>query len=110
MSAQMATAMYRRRSLLSTIHGEQPAAVRPAVQGGEQSGVGVDERFQLTRGGGAGAREEYVCDAHPLEVRAMHGGRGVDELEAPIPLQVERYALAAAVQPHQCLIVCRDNG
>src|SRR5438105_8656422 len=48
--------------------------------------------------------------AHPLEICAMLGRRRSDQLAAVIALEIERNGQPPAVEPHERLIVSRDDG
>src|SRR5438093_8151979 len=104
------TARYRRRSLLFTVHGEEPASIGPAVDGGKQRRIGSDQASQLDRRRGRRARQQDIRHAHPLEIRTMLRRRRPDRLAAAIALEIERDGQPAAVEPDEGLVVGREDG
>src|SRR3954469_9875057 len=107
-SAQIATARYSRRSLLSTVYRKEPATIRPAIQGRKHPGIGIDQRLELTGRWRARAGQQHVGHAHPIEIGLMFGGGWFAQLAGAVALEIERHAPAARVQPHERLIVRRD--
>src|SRR3989442_6941766 len=108
-AAHTATARYSRRSLVSTVHGEQPAAVRPAIQSGQPRWIGADETAELDGGWRARTREQNMSHAHPLQVGPVLGGRGLNEITPVVTLEIEWYRLAPGIEPHERLVVAGND-
>src|SRR6266545_2434261 len=109
-SAQSTTARYSRRSLPSTVHRKEPAAIGPAIDARQQGGVGAEQRAQLDRRGGRRAGEQDMRHTHALEIGPMLCRRRADEVTPAITLEIERHRLAASVQPDEGFVIRRDHG
>src|SRR5258705_8948009 len=103
------TARKRRRSLLSTVHGKEPATIRPAVDGGKQRRISADHGAQFGGRRGRRARQQNVRHVHPLEIGTMLGRRRSDQLAAVVALEIERNRPATAVEPDERLVVGRND-
>src|SRR6266487_1338152 len=109
-SAQSTTARYSRRSLRSTVHRKEPAAIGPAINARQPAGVGTEQCAQLDRRGRCRAGKQDMRHAHALEIGPMLCRRRADQLTPAITLEVERHRLAAGVQPDEGFVIRRDHG
>src|SRR5207245_642227 len=99
-----------RRSVLSTVDGKKPASVGPAIDGGEPRGIGAEQTAQLDGGWRGRAGQHDMRDTHALEVGAMLGWSRPDQVATAIALEIERDRATPGVEPHEGLVVGRQDG